>query len=91
MGAWKVQNWRKRTKEKLVNACGGKCVRCGYDRCVEALEFHHIDETKKDFGISGVINHKKKFFSVADALKNPKSWDVIAEEVKKCALLCCGR
>jgi len=21
---------------------GGRCQRCGYDRCMDALEFHHL-------------------------------------------------
>ena len=31
---------------------GGKCLICGYDRCIQALEFHHLDATKKDIGVS---------------------------------------
>ena len=31
---------------------GGRCQVCGYDRCIEALEFHHLDPTQKDFGLS---------------------------------------
>lgn len=31
---------------------GGKCSICGYDRCIQALEFHHLDVTKKDIGVS---------------------------------------
>ncbi len=26
---------------------GGRCMICGYDRCLEALEFHHSDSSKK--------------------------------------------
>lgn len=48
-----VVNWRKRTKERLVEYKGGKCQCCGYDNCIEALEFHHTDPNEKDFGISG--------------------------------------
>ena len=38
-----VMSWRKRTKAKLVEYKGGKCECCGYNNCIEALEFHHID------------------------------------------------
>jgi len=31
---------------------GGKCEVCGYDRCADALEFHHNDSIGKKFGIS---------------------------------------
>ena len=44
---------RKRTKLKLVEYKGGCCETCGYNKCVEALEFHHIDETTKEFPLSG--------------------------------------
>jgi len=29
---------------------GGKCVICGYCKCIESLDFHHINE--KEFGLS---------------------------------------
>ncbi|MEY4334993.1 MAG: phage FelixO1, partial [Bacteroidota bacterium] len=35
--------WRKRTKQKLVEHKGGCCEICGYNKCIEALEFHHKD------------------------------------------------
>lgn len=57
---------------KLKQARGGKCVRCGYDKCLKALEFHHINPTQKDFTISN--DH----FKLLDAV----------EESKKCILLC---
>ena len=53
---------------------GGRCQVCGYDRCIEALEFHHLDPTQKDFGIS----HKGY----------TRSWEKVKEEVDKCILLC---
>lgn len=51
---------------------GGKCERCGYNRCIKALEFHHLDPTQKDFTISN--DH----FKLKDAI----------EESKKCILIC---
>ena len=47
---------------------------CGYDRCIEALEFHHIDPTKKDFGISS------KGYA--------RSWEKVKNEIERCVLLC---
>jgi hypothetical protein len=47
-----VQQRRERVRLKAINYKGGRCQICGYDRCTEALEFHHLDPTKKDFGIS---------------------------------------
>ena len=52
---------------------GGRCQVCRYDRCAEALEFHHIDPTKKDFGISS------KGYA--------RSWEKVKREVDKCFLL----
>lgn len=51
---------------------GGKCQRCGYNTCLKALEFHHLDPTKKDFTIS---NDK---FKLNEAV----------EETKKCIIIC---
>lgn len=57
---------------KIKESRGGKCIRCGYDRCIKALEFHHIDPSKKDFTISN--DH----FHLLEAV----------EESKKCILIC---
>lgn len=53
---------------------GSKCERCGYNRCMEALEFHHIDPTKKDFNVS--------------SRGHTRSWKRVKEELDKCVLLC---
>lgn len=69
-----VTNRRRFEKKKrAVEYLGGKCVDCGYDRYIEALEFDHIDPSKKDFTISG--NHCV-------------SWERIKEELDKCELRC---
>lgn len=44
-----VTDHRRNNKQRLIEAFGGKCVKCGYDRCIAALEFHHTQG--KDFGI----------------------------------------
>ena len=48
--------WNKRSvksgKDKITTLkleYGGKCSICGYDKCLNALEFHHTDPTKKEF------------------------------------------
>lgn len=70
----RVSEWRRRVKRRLVDEAGGACVICGYDRCVAALEFHHIDPATKRFALSrqGVTR------SFAEA----------QEEARKCVLLC---
>lgn len=34
----------------------GGCKICGYNKCLEALEFHHIDPKQKDGNISRITN-----------------------------------
>jgi len=34
-----------------VAAKGGKCEKCGYNRCIDALEFHHLKNSDKNFGL----------------------------------------
>ena len=69
-----VQRRREKLKQKAVDYKGGKCQRCGYDKCIGALEFHHRDEKEKDFGIS------YKGYT--------KAWNKVQEELDKCDLVC---
>lgn len=66
---------RRAIKKQLVAYKGGKCERCGYNKCIAALQFHHIDETIKDFEISANYNEK-----------HPMS--ELKQEVDKCILVC---
>lgn len=70
-----VKTWRQNTKRRMVQSMGGKCVICNYDRCPEALDFHHIDPFQKDF-------------QMGDILASPQRWTIIVAELKKCVLLC---
>lgn len=36
-------------KLQAIEYKGGKCSKCGYDKCHGALEFHHRDPNEKDF------------------------------------------
>ena len=67
-----VESWRKRQKKALVEYKGGKCQCCGYSKCIEALEFHHLDPNIKSFTISG----------------KSKSFNSLKSEVDKCILVC---
>lgn len=71
-----VTKWRKRTKERIVQAFGGKCGICGYSKCQDALDLHHLDPDKKDFSFGKIR-------------ANPKSWGKIVTELKKCVMICC--
>ena len=53
---------------------GGKCELCGYSRCTEALELHHVNSNGKDFSISS------KGYT--------RSWKRVKQELDKCALVC---
>lgn len=70
----RVQRRRKKVKRMLVEALGGACWICGYNKYMGALEFHHLDPSTKEFGLSqGNIT---------------RSYDKMLAEAKKCALLC---
>jgi len=45
-----VSKRRKKLKQMSIEYKGGKCNVCGYNKCVDALEFHHLEE--KQFGLS---------------------------------------
>lgn len=69
-----VTAFRKEQKRKAVEYKGGKCYICGYNKCQEALHFHHIDPTQKDFALS----------------KEGKTyvWEDVKKELDKCVCLC---
>ncbi len=69
-----VSNRRRFAKKlKAIEYLGGKCKMCGYSKCPGALEFDHIDPTRKEFSISG---------------KHGLTWSKIQTELDKCQLLC---
>jgi transposase len=69
-----VSRRRRRVKRLLVAEAGGRCNLCGYDRCVAALEFHHVVPAEKRFALSqrGLA----------------RSLDKARAEAAKCVLLC---
>lgn len=69
-----VTKRRKMLRKKAIEYAGGSCSLCGYNRCMEALDFHHRNEQDKSFGIS------------QNGLT--RSWEKIREEVDKCILVC---
>ena len=71
----KVKKWRRNCKEKIVQAMGGACCICGYNRSNNALALHHLDPSKKDFGLGAIR-------------ANPTKWIKIVEELRKCILVC---
>lgn len=69
-----TQMRRDNLKKLALEYLGNKCVICGYDRCKNALEFHHIDPSTKDFGIG------EKGYT--------RSWEKNKNELDKCILVC---
>ena len=65
---------RRKLKAMVVEYRGGQCMICGYNRSFWALDLHHRNAKKKDFGLSvrGLT----------------RSWEKIKKEADKCILLC---
>ena len=68
---------KRALKHLLVEYKGGKCEKCGYNKCEGVLQFHHRNPQEKDFTLSQV-NLNDTDFSI----------DKIKQEVDKCDLLC---
>lgn len=63
-------------KHKLILYKGGKCERCGYNKCDGALQFHHKTPSEKEFALSQVH------------LNSEYTLERLYKEVDKCELLC---
>lgn len=62
-------------KLELVEYKGGKCEKCGYNKNVAALQFHHINPEEKEIKL--------------DARRlSSTNMDTLYKEVDKCMLLC---
>jgi transposase len=72
--AERVGQRRRTIKRKLVAEAGGKCVICGYDRCQQVLQFHHLDPSTKEFHLAERGASRSLARSRAEA--------------RKCVLLC---
>jgi transposase len=69
-----VTRRRRKIKRLLVEEAGGACVLCGYERCMYALAFHHVEPASKRFSLS----HRGVTRSLAAA----------RAEASQCVLLC---
>lgn len=69
-----ISSLRRAMKLQAIKELGGKCQRCGYDKCSDALVFHHTNPEEKEFGLAqdGTLH----------------TWKEYLEEAKKCELLC---
>ena len=64
---------RRSMKLQAIKLLGGKCSVCGYDRCIDALEFHHENPGEKEFKLGS---------------GNTMSWKQYKTEAQKCILVC---
>jgi hypothetical protein len=64
---------RRAMKKQAVILKGEKCSICGYNKCIDALQFHHTDGNQKEFRLSD---------------GNIRSWDAYLQELEKCILVC---
>ncbi len=69
----KVKVHRQKIKKRSVEYLGGECSKCGYNECIWALEFHHLNPLEKDFSVS-----RYQYLS----------WNKIKVELDKCILVC---
>lgn len=69
----KIAEHRRKIKRKGIAYLGGSCSRCGYDKSLYGLSFHHLDPSIKTLQISS---------------GRTRSWDNIKTELDKCILLC---
>ena len=54
---------------------GKGCAVCGYNKCQSSLALHHLDPSQKEMSFGSIR-------------ANPKNWDKIVLELKKCILVC---
>lgn len=59
-------------KYELVELAGGACIKCGYDKNIASMVFHHIDE--KNIALNGSNMTKRS--------------EDLKAEARQCALLC---
>lgn|SRR5882724_6084317 len=64
---------QRELKKTAIEHKGGKCQKCGYNKCQAALEFHHLKPEEKDFAISRCKNN---------------SFEKVKKELDKCILIC---
>ncbi len=69
------REWSLEQKKKAVEYKGGKCLVCGYSRCLAAMDFHHKNPLEKDGYGTG-------------ALKSHWSFEKNKKELDKCVLVC---
>ena len=78
MNSNSYQNQKERglkRKYEYILSRGGKCEKCGYNKNLAALDFHHINPQEKEFAIDA------RKFANGDLSK-------LKKELDKCTILC---
>jgi len=70
---------RRKDKGIYLEYSGGKCVKCGYDKCPASLGFHHRNPDEKEFWIGGLSERINSIDELDSRIKL---------EIDKCDLLC---
>ena len=73
-----TKRYKEKNKLEAISYGGGCCQKCGYDKCIDSLHFHHIDPSKKEFGI----------FESRPGYKKVRNIELLKKEMDKCILLC---
>jgi len=63
----------KEKRKRAIDLLGGCCKLCGYNKCYEAIDLHHLKPEEKEVGFS---------------LLKGWSWEKIEKAIKKCVPLC---
>ena len=64
---------RSQMKERLLMEKEKGCLVCS-EKCIECLDFHHLDPSKKDINVSRLVTYT--------------SFQKLENEISKCVLLC---
>ena len=67
---------RRKARQILDNLKSNGCAICGYNKCLSAVDFHHVIPETKNFSLT---LHRVETYSNEN----------ITEELNKCILLCC--
>lgn len=73
-------DYQRKQKDKIYSYINYKklqsgCIKCGYNRCPQALHYHHIDPASKVKSVAKMIVDQRPILK-------------IEEEIQKCILLC---
>jgi hypothetical protein len=73
---------RKQNRRLWKIRYGGKCIKCGYEKCLAALDFHHREPDWKDYDPGTLYN----MYNPETAF--PENVQLVVAELEKCDLIC---